>query len=324
MKIFCSLLLSLSLLSCSSKKVTTDSMTQNEKSFERHAFLNDCSWVDNSISEFWILLCQKDPHPQRSELYEYSLLFKTFKRLTYQDGRIQEMAVIGIDDIIYTSTYDEAKEKFLEVSQGSAPGTDLYLRRRTVTDFKRISNDEGSDHSLFWSKELKALLFVNSSPKGHIIRKLTTDEKIFNLSKPSPRPIISPITLADGSLLWIERDESNQRSLLFKRSAKTKESRALVSSTTPLIWIRPQVGQPSVWLAFANQSGSELWSFDLDRGCFYPRLMTDKKWTRFQLLDNQQVELAIEDSGRTRLVRHNLNKPPETCQFSPALLGGGK
>jgi hypothetical protein len=324
MKFISFMLLTFLIVSCSSKKVVTESFSNNEKPAERLSFLNDCSLVDTSISEFWILLCQREPHPQRSELYEYSLLFKTFKRLTYQDGRIDEMAVIGIDDIIYTSTYDEAKEKFLEVSQGSRPGTDLYLRRRTITDFKRITKDEGSDHSLFWSKELKALLFVNSSPQGHTIRKLTSDEKVFNLTKASPRALISPITLSDGSLLWIERDVPSQRSFLFKRSAKTRETRALISSTSQLIWVRPQVGQSSVWLAFSTQTGTELWSFDLDRGCFYPRLANQVKWTRFQLLDSQQVELSVENSGRTRLARYNLNKTPETCEFKPPVLGGEK
>jgi hypothetical protein len=321
MKVLSIPLITIFLMGCSSKKQTADSLSSYDKSNERSSFLSDCSAVDTSINEFWILLCQREPHPQRSELYEYSLFFKTFKRLTYQDGRIQEMAVIGIDDIIYSSTYDEAKEKFLDVSQGATPGTDLYLRRRTVTDFKRLTKDEGSDRDLFWSKELKALLFVNSNTKGHTIRKLTSDEKVVNLIKASPRIIMSPITISDGSLLWVEWDEELKRSLMMRRPQKAKEARVMFVSSSKLVWIRPQQGTLNSWLAFVTNSGTELWSLDFERDCFYPRLQNQKNWSRFFMLEGDQVELSIENSGRTQLSRYKLNKAPEACQFSPPILG---
>lgn len=321
MKRLCVLIFLFILNACGSKSSPVTAQTQNDRLFDRKPIFNDCSIIDTSIDEYWILLCQREPHPQRPELYEYSTFFKTFKRLTFQDGIITDVAVLGVEDIVYASTYDEAKEKFLSVAKGLKPGTDLYLRKRTVTDFQRLTRDEGSDHSLFWSKELQGLLFVHSNPQGDSIRIMSKDHKIKQISKPTLQGLSSIITHQDRHFYWLEWYESEKKSYLKTSPEKKFSPTTLFKSATRQLFLRPGADSRELWVSLATGLGTELWSYNLEKKCLQRLLQTQKKWSRFQKIDNNKIEISVEAGSQIRLERVPLKREKDSCESTPTSLG---
>lgn len=280
-----------------------------------------CSVLDVSLKEIWILLCQKAPHPQRFEIYEYSQFFKTFKRLTFQDGLIHDIAVLGFDNIIYSSTYDESKEQFLAVSQGLAAGTDLYLRKRGSSDFERITKDLGSDHSLFWSESQQSLFFVHSNEKGHSIRKMDKSKKIVTLISPQNSEILSPVAQVPGLLHWIQSDEQNKLYLLMK-AQKNKKPKPLFQSQTKMIRLAPGQSPNHLFISFATGLGTELWSLELDTFCWKSILRTQSKWNRFQMIDTDTLFISVEKDNQYSIQKIRPNSTHnQDCQPHPTGLG---
>jgi|GEM_PF-5747016 hypothetical protein len=280
-----------------------------------------CSVLDASLKEIWILLCQKSPHPQRFEIYEYSQFFKTFKRLTFQDGLIRDIAVSGFDNIIYSSTFDESKEQFLAVSKGYPAGTDLYLRKRSSNDFERITTDLGSDHSLFWSEKQQSLFFIHSNDKGHAIRKMDKSRKVSNLISPQKTEILSPISLAPGSLHWIQSDEQNKLFFLIK-AQKNRKPKPLFQSPTRMTRLAPGQNFNQVLITFATDLGTELWSLELDTFCWKSILRTQSKWNRFQIIDVDTLYISVEKENQFSIQKVRPNSThDQVCQPSPTGLG---
>jgi hypothetical protein len=280
-----------------------------------------CSVLDVSLKEIWILLCQKAPHPQRFEIYEYSQFFKTFKRLTFQDGLIRDIAVSGFDNIIYSSTYDESKEQFLAVSQGLSAGTDLYLRKRSSSDFERITKDLGSDHSLFWSESQQSLYFVHSNEKGHAIRKMDKSKKVVNLISPQKNEILSLVAQAPGVMHWIQPDETHHLFFLMK-AQKNQKPKPIFQSSTPMTRVAPGQNPNQVFISFATGLGTELWSLDLDTFCWKSLLRTQSKWNRFQMIDNDTLYISVEKENRFSIQKVRPNSThDQACQPHPTGLG---
>lgn len=310
------------LTACSQKVKSPQPVISAVSATELASLFEGCSMMDASIEEFWILLCQKQPHPQRPELYEYSLLYKTFKRLTFQDGMITDFSVLGVEDIVYSSTYDESKEQFLEISKGLKPGTDLYLRKRTITDFNRLTKDTGSDSSLFWSRELQALLFVHSDNKTSEIRQLAAkDKKVKALSKPTANIIYSPVTMSETQLYWLEWSESQKKSFFMAKEDKKSSGVPLFRSATKMLFMRPGLKSNELWIAFATGLGTELWSYNLQDKCLTSILKTQKKWSRFYRYNSESIELSVESGSGVQLQKASL--PPASTECLSTLTGLG-
>lgn len=280
-----------------------------------------CSVLDISLEEIWILLCQKAPHPQRFEIYEFSQFFKTFKRLTFQDGLIRDIAVTGFDNIIYSSTYDESKEQFLAVSQGLAAGTDLYLRKRSSSDFERMTKDLGSDHSLFWSESQQSLFFVHSDEKGHAIRRMDKSKKVVNLFSPQKSEILSPVAQVPGVFHWIQSDEQNK--LFFLMTAqKNQKPKPLFQSSTKMTRLAPGQNPNQVLISFATGLGTELWSLELDTFCWKSILRTQSNWNRFQIIDSDTLYISVEKENKHSIQKVRPNSThDQVCQPNPTGLG---
>lgn len=280
-----------------------------------------CSILDTSLKEIWILLCQKTPHPQRFEIYEYSQFFKTFKRLTFQDGQIRDIAALGFESLVYASTYDESKEQFLSVSQGLTAGTDLYLRKRNFSDFERITKDLGSDHSLFWSESQQSLFFVHSDKNGHAIRKMDKSKKISTLISAQKNEILSPVTQSPDVLHWIQSDEQNKVYLLMKAQKKQKP-KPLFQSPTKMIRLAPGLNPNQLYIAFATGLGTELWSLELDTFCWKSILRTQSKWNRFQMIDSDTLYISVEKDNQFSIQKVRPTSTfDQVCQPHPTGLG---
>jgi len=281
-------------------------------------FFESCSRIDTTLNEIWILLCQKDSHPTRQELYEYSRIYKTFRRLTYQDGLITDVAVHDFENIFYASTYDEAKERFVEALKGEKPGTDVYLKKRGKTEFQRLTNSPGLESQFFWSPDLHQLFFVHRKKGLEQIVSLDRDSKMkfHHVSKTSK--LESPVVLKkDRALYWLETAAGSNRALLMKKSKSAP--RSLWISSSKVLLIRPEPAGEQLLVAFATGLGRELWAFHPDTRCWQQKLRTTVAWDYFHSLNENEVFLSLAD--RIGLQLQTLLRPENTCEPSPPGLG---
>lgn len=302
---------------CSSSKKNT-LYSQHTLNTHQNALFDGCSMIDTTLSEVWILLCKKSPHFLRPELYEYSPLFKTFKRLTFQDGFISDFVVTGVDDIIYSSTYDESKEQFLAIASGAIAGSDLYLKTRSQNEFTRLTNELGSDQNLFWYKETQSLFFSHSNAKGSQIRQLTKDKKIITHVNSNSDELYSPISLSPRTLYWLSWDKNTLKSKLLKKTIGVQNSSStLFQSATRLMMIRPSSQPNEILVTFSTGLGTELWSYGLTDTCWKPILQTQSKWNRFSLFDSDYVYITEnEQIKKVELIKKDL-----ACMPHPTGLG---
>lgn len=310
-------LLFIVIAACSSSEKTSLFPQLSIKS-DQNSWLDGCSMIDTTLSEVWILLCKKTPHQFRPELYEYSPLFKTSKRLTFQDGLISDFVVTNVEDIIYSSTYDESKEQFLAIANGAQAGTDLYLKNRSQNDFTRITRDLGSDQHLFWSKETQSLIFSHSNPKGSQIRQRLKDKKVMTLVNSSSEDLYSPITLNDQYLYWLTWNSKTQKSSLQKKKLNTAARPTQVfQSATRVLMIRPSFQPEEILVTFSSGLGTELWAYGIKDECWKPLLQTQSKWNRFSLIENDSVYITENEQLR----KVDLNKTQTNCIPHPTGLG---
>lgn len=302
---------------CSSANKMTP-FSQSNITSDQNTLFEGCSIIDTTLSEVWILLCKKSPHLFRPELYEYSPLFKTFKRLTFQDGLISDFVMTSVDDIIYSSTYDESKEQFLSIANGVKAGSDLYLKTRSQNDFTRLSQDQGSDQNLFWSKENQSLFFSHNNANSSQIRQLTKDKKTTTHVKSNSDELYSPITLDARTLYWLSLNKTTQKSTLFKKTLRVQNSSSLIfESATRLMMIRPSSQPNEILVTFSTGLGTELWSYRLTDACWKPILQTQSKWSRFSLFDTEYVYITENE----QIKKVELNKKDTVCMPHPTGLG---
>lgn len=281
-------------------------------------FFEQCSRIDTSLDEIWVLLCRKDSHPQRQELYEYSTVYKKFRRLTFQDGIITSLAVRDFEDIYYSSSYDESKEQFVDVLKGQKPGTDIYIKKRTKTDFERLTTHTGQEKDLFWSAENYQLYFVHSAKGLDRILSMDRDHKqtVQHFTKTSE--ILSPVVLKKTkALYWVESLPGQTKYTLFQKLKK--KSQVLFHSPSRMLMMKPDHRQEELLIAFVTGLGREIWGFNPETKCWQLKLRSTVKWDFFHPLNDDEVFLNLEDGKGLQL--QSLHKPENNCEPSPPGLG---
>ena len=273
--------------------------------------------IDTSLSEIWVLLCKKVPHLSRPELYEYSPLFKTIKRLTFQDGLISDYIVAGVDDIIYSSTYDKSKENFLAIAKGAVAGSDLYLKKRSQNDVIRISSDTGSYQNLFWAKETQSLFFTKTQEKpSQVLQQLQFKNQVIHATSKT-ETFYSPMTMDGKNLFWLSWNESTKKTSLFMKSLGRSSAKSLFQSATRLLLIRPSQKPNEIWVAFSTGLGTELWSYGLNDACWKPVFQNQSPWIRFASFDEDHLYIT---SGQ-QIEKVAVSKKDSSCFPHPTGLG---
>ncbi len=282
------------------------------------AFFGDCSHVSTRLDEIWILLCRKESHPSREELYEFSKLFKTFKRLTYQDGVINSLAVRDFENIYYASTYDQSKEQFVQVIKGQEPGSNIYLKKRDSRDFQRITSDPGYVQDLYWSPGTQKLYYVHSQHGTYQLMSLDKKHHLHTLHSSKTSQILSPITLPPSDHpYWIEFSTSQKKYWLYTKVKK--KTTPLLTSTARILMIRPDLRGESLFIGFSTGLGGEIWKYNPTTFCWQLQLRTQTRWNAFELINDNEVFLSMDNGGGAQL--QNLVKSENTCEPSPPALG---
>ncbi len=317
MKLFISLLIALAGCSHKPTQSTTSSTTSTAPQEMPLPFLKECSQIRVIDSNNWLLTCQKPPHEDRTEIYEWSLENQKLKRLTYQDGQIWDIMPIDSEHFYYSSSYDEFKEQFASILSGAKPGSDIYLKDLTHTDFHRITSTKGLEISLFWEPQTKKLYFIHEGDTQSEIMTLDRRHKLKTLYKTSHRPIRNPIYIPKShQLYWLEYESIDKRPDIRMMDAKGNLT-TLYHSESKIFQISLSPNGQQLMVGFVTGLGVEIWSLHLEDNCWRLAYRSTEPISEFYMLDDQTLFLTIRNS----LKKDSLLPSSEICYPSPPALG---
>ena len=281
------------------------------------AFLKDCSQIRAVSASLWLLTCQKPPHAERTEIYEWAVDTQKLKRLTFQDGQIWDIAPIDKEKFYYSSSYDEFKEQFASIVNGAKVGSDIYLKDRRETDFFRATTLKGLEISFFWDAPKELLYFVHETETASSIMTLSRTHQSQVLYTSPKNTIRNPIYMNDSrNLYWIEYNAAEKGATL-KSQNKFKKVSDLYKSDSKVFQLSPSTKPDQLLVGFVAGVGVEIWNLNLLDGCWRMAYRTPEAVSEFYVMNDKTLFLTIKNS----LKRDTFLEYSEVCYPSPPGLG---
>lgn len=307
------------LAGCSQKALVGPSLPaiSNSAIDKNMTFLNDCSQIRPINQTLWLLTCQKPPHADRTEIYEWSQESEILKRLTFQDGQIWDIAPIDKDYFYYSSSYDEFKEQFVSILSGAKPGSDIYLKNRNRTTFDRLTQDKGLEISFFWSNNKNLLYYVYETETTSRIMTLNSKKKQNTIYSVAKKSIRNPIYLDENkTLYWIEYDLV-EKGTVIKAQANSKKPVTLYKSDSKIFGLSSSLKSSQLLVGFATGVGIEIWNLNLADSCWRLAYRIAEPVSEFFVLNDKTLFLTIKN----RLKQDFFLPASEVCHPSPPGLG---
>lgn len=305
-------------LGCSQKTIVGSNADLDQSTQQAPpAFLNDCSQIRSLDQNLWLLTCQKAPHAERTEIYEYTNDSKKLKRLTFQDGQIWDLVPIDENQFYYASSYDEFKEQFASILSGAKPGSDVYLKNRSQTDFKRMTDQKGLEFSFFWNAPKQLLYFVHETDLNSRIMALNSSQKlqvIYSVAKKSVRNPL--VTEKSARLFWIEYDPTEKGAIIMAQN-RSKKNVALYKSDSKIFQMALSLKPEQLMIGFATGLGVEIWSLNLIDNCWRLEYRISDPVSEFYIMNEKTLFLTIKN----RLKKDSFLPYSEVCHPSPPGLG---
>ena len=218
------------------------------------------------------------------QIYEFDLTSKVEKRLTHQDGDVQQVHYFENDrTILYNSTTDEIKEvpetvlPFLvdipkiqkqKIWQDELSPSEIYLSDLNGTEIERITEQLGFD-GFPTPIENGRFIFVSQQPENWQLILKNSMNKSQVVIRESKHIIYSPhFNNTTKQLVWLEFDSQSNTNQLFVSDLRGQK-------VTPYP-LRPGVYQKSIWksdqevLLAAKINGAdffEIFHLQLDTSC---------------------------------------------------------
>ena len=319
-RFFCITLLSFFFFSgCSSKQlvgptlpvVPTSSLDQD------FSFLKDCSQIRAVTPMLWLLTCQKPPHADRTEIYEWSVDQQKLRRLTFQDGQIWDIAPIDSQKFYYSSSYDEFKEQFASIVNGAKVGSDIYLKHRADTDFQRITSQKGLEISFFWYAPKDLLYFVHENDSASQIMTLGSSKQLQEIYSAPKKTLRNPVYMQNSrNLYWIEYDPG-EKGAVIKSLNRYKKVSDVYKSDSKIFQLGAFSRPEQLLVGFVAGVGVEIWNLNLIDGCWRMAYRTAEPVSEFYVMNDKTLFLTIKNS----LKRDTFLDYSEVCYPSPPGLG---
>jgi hypothetical protein len=283
-------------------------------------FLKDCSQIRAVNSTLWLLTCQRAPHADRTEIYEWSFDTQKARRLTYQDGQIWDIVPIDNKRFYYSSSYDEFKEQFAAILKGAKPGADIYLKDRTRTDFQRITNIKGLAISFFWDNAKDILYFAHEAEDQSQILALTK-KKVETIYSTPHYPLRNPVFVESSKKLYWTEYESPEKgpsvNFIERKKKAPKKPTTLFTSETKIFQLSSAPWADHLFVGFATGVGVEIWDLSLKDGCWKMAYRISEPVSEFYTINEKTIFLTVKNSLR----RDSLFDLGEVCHPSPPGLG---
>lgn len=269
----------------------------------------------------------KHEHPQ---VYEYSLIDKKERRITFQDGAIFDVAFSqDPNEILYSSTTDEIKENpefilsFLNKENPSAsqkniftnfyneilPQTELYSSTRDGRNIQRLTESAGFDGQISTNTSTSAIAFISTRSNKRQIYILN--------SKISP-PTKLPIGTDESDFASFSKDGKNlvwtrgKSEIWLSTSSGAKAKKIIADGFTN---IEPTWGPTPDEIIFTSnrdgQNNFELYTVKIDGSCLR-RLTFNSAQDRLADIspDGKQLLFSSNRTGKFQVYLTEYAPPP--------------
>jgi hypothetical protein len=313
-KVLFVLLVPFLIANCTHKPKPSPAQVSGASSYETDlSFLSHCSQIRTFGTSLWLLTCQRPPHTDRTEIYEWNVDSKILRRLTFQDGQIWDLAPRSREDFYYSSSYDEFKEQFASILQGAQMGSEIYLKNRSQTSFQRMTRIKGLETSLWFDSTSQLLYFVHEIPGESQILTMNRLGETSRKYSVSNKTLRYPFWLKTAkSLVFLEMSLEDPIFRVKSLGPKKRISDLLISQTK-IFQLSPGLSNEDFDLGFITPAGIEIWNLNLKDGCWKRAYQTSDPVTEFYFDDNQTLFLTIKGSLR----REILSKAGANCQPPP-------
>lgn len=265
------ILLSTSLISCSSKSKRNDPSQLVIKSIPRpEPILQKFDEVEKfgivplnllgqnekiAISpdgQKFAYISNERPYAKGTEIYEMDLILNKERRITFQDGLINSIKYLNPQQIFYTSNTDEIKEALWsepEPDSGSAhnnlPAQDIYLSDTYGSNIVRLTKSPGFEGDFIYLSDLQEpkLLYTSLEKKYLVLKELnllTNETK--NFKEENHIHHFSPALNSQRKIIsWIRYDDVKNISTIEMYSMKknlTKTFLEIPGRASELKWIQ--------------------------------------------------------------------------------------
>lgn len=302
------------LMGCSQKQLVESTQLTATQDF---SFLKNCSQIRAINPKVWLLTCQKPPHADRTEIYEWSSETQKLKRLTYQDGQIWDIAPLDQNRFYYSSSYDEFKEQFASILSGAKPGSDIYLKNRTQTNFERITNLKGLEISFSWHAVKNLLYFVHEYEDGSQIMTLNSKNQTQAIYSIAKKTVRNPIFVEKNqTLYWVEYDPV-EKGAIIKYQNKAKKATSLYRSDSKIFELAAAPFADQILIGFSTGVGIEIWNLNLSDSCWKLSYRIAEPVSEFYVMNEKTLFLTIKNG----LKQDSFFNLGEVCHPSPPGLG---
>ncbi|HRO66516.1 MAG TPA: hypothetical protein PL182_03020, partial [Pseudobdellovibrionaceae bacterium] len=149
------------LFGCSSKKIATDE-SSGYSGPQLFSFPGSCAQgVLSPDGKRAAALCTIAGQKESAQVYEFDLAKKSYRRVTWQDGKIGSVDWLNDDRLVYDSNTDELKEAPFFGLPPEKIGSEIYVSDRYGTEIDRWTERAGEDGHVASTKTDDRLLFVS-------------------------------------------------------------------------------------------------------------------------------------------------------------------
>ncbi|MBX3040570.1 MAG: hypothetical protein KF789_07690 [Bdellovibrionaceae bacterium] len=308
MKFIFALITLLALQGCSSKKVASDDVTSGGA--QLFSLPGTCSQgVLSPNGKRGAALCTISDQKESPQIYEFDFDKKSFRQVTWQDGKIGSVDWLNDDRLVYDSNTDELKEAPFFGLTPDKIGSEIYVSDRYGTEIDRWTERMGEDGNVAATKVDNRLLFVSRRGSSLVVFIRDQQGSFRPVSPLTPSTKFSP-ALIGRQAAWLEMDEGGKTVSLRLQGRATperwlsKDLRSLRSIRDG--WLLTEVNE--------NKTGSSVWFLKADFSCEKPVLLGQEVLVFADAsLSPAQLFLTVQDKNLQRLTLRGVASDSFTC-----------
>lgn len=252
-----------------------------------------------------LALCERDS--KRLQIHEFDLQKKTYRQVTWQDGRIRSVDWMNDDQLVYDSNTDELKEATFSGLPMEQIGAELYASDRFGTRIDRLTERFGEDSQVFSAKDGR-LLYLSHRGSSRVVFIRDQNANFRPVSPLTATEKFSPALLGRQAA-WLEKSEEGVLGLRLQGRPAPAEWQARDLRSLRSVgngWLIAEVN--------SNRTGSSVWFTSSDFSCERP------VWLGQELIayadasaSTSRLLLTFEGRSRHRLAIQDLPANSFTC-----------
>jgi Tol biopolymer transport system component len=278
------------------------------------------AWPRISTDNQYVLFVSSERYNHtQPQLYELSLSEQKERRITYQDGEVQDpLWSKDFKKVFYGSTTDELKEKptLLYKSESPFPPTELYESDRVGNDIERVTKQEGYQGMFSWSIERRPKIIFSSYADGRLYVETVDDRGHKSVIEKDPEISFYYPQLKNSLLVAVGKKTKEALGKIYFGKLRTP----LTPFSLPeaeyrdLSWVSADTDQILFSSNWKDKSSFSLYILDLKKMCVIELLKTKYNLLQASVSPDGKKIIFISDmSGKKQIYLRDFHPTGLSC-----------